>query len=109
MTDKSQQPRHLIKGAKTFVSIIEKITGTHIKPIHYAYILNEDCSSQHYCAGTSIDSKNNTKLARVEIQSMLDCKNNSIRRSEDTENTTYKGIWSILHVEEVVVDFCIIL
>ena len=90
--DKWEQPNHLTKGAKDYISIIEKVIGAHIKPIHPAYLLNEDCSSQYYYAGTATDSKKQSKLARATTQTLLDRNKSSIWRNADTEDRTCKGI-----------------
>ena len=92
VADEWEQPKNLSKGAVDFINLIEKVIGSHIKPIHPAFLLNEDCSSQYYYAGTSIDSKNTTKMGRVDTQSLVDRNKSSIWRNADTEDVTCKGI-----------------
>ena len=39
-SEKWDPPKHLTKGTHIFMSIIEKVTGTHIKPTHPVYSMN---------------------------------------------------------------------
>ena len=49
--EKWNHPKKLSKGATEMIKKIKDVTGTHVKPIHSACLLNEDCSSQYYFLG----------------------------------------------------------
>ena len=66
VAEKWEQPKNLA-NVTHFFYIIEKVIGTHIKPVHPVFLLNEDSSSQYYYVGTSIGSKNKSKLGCVNI------------------------------------------
>ena len=71
---------------------MKDITGTHFKPIFPAFILNEDCSSQYYFAGITLNDTENNRWARVTIDTLLNRNKDSICSNNDTTEGVCKGI-----------------
>ena len=81
-------PKKLPKGSSVLLDMMLNVTGAHFKPIFHAYILNEDCTSQYYFAGTS----SNYKWARVTKNTIQNRNKDSMWSNTDSIDGICKGI-----------------
>ena len=72
--------------------MMKDVTGSHFKPIFPAYVLNEDCSSQYYFAGTTINDTKTNSWARVKTASLENRNKDSMWSNNDTTEGVCKGI-----------------
>ena len=72
--------------------MMRDVTGCHFKPIKPAYLLNEDCSSQYYCSGTTKGDPRNNGWSRATTDSLKSRNKDSIWSADETRNTVCKGI-----------------
>ena len=73
-------------------ALIKSTTGAHHKPVNPAYLLNEDCSSQYYFAGTSRKDNINNAWARVTEESLINQNKYSMWCEDDDDSGICKGI-----------------
>ena len=66
------------KGAREFIDIIESVTGTFVKPINPAFLLNEDCSSQYFYSGIASNTNKDNSYSRVKVDAIDDRNRSSI-------------------------------
>ena len=74
------------------INIIKHVTGTHVKPIHPVYLLNEDCSSKYDFDGIIVNNKGSNEWARVKTKSLTDRNNDCMWSHNDSTEGVYTGI-----------------
>ena len=85
-------PKNLPKGCQEMLSLLTRVTGNHFKPIHPAFLLNEDCSSQYYFSGTTKNDSANNGWSRVDTDSLITRKKDAIWSPDESRNNVCKGI-----------------
>ena len=80
------------KGAREFIDIIESVTGTFVKPINPAFLLNEDCSSQYFYSGIAPNTNKDNSYSRVKVDAIDDRNRSSIWINGDSSEEPCSGI-----------------
>ena len=92
VTEKWTGPKNLPTGCQEMLLLLTRVTGNHFKPIHPAYLLNEDCSSQYYFCGTAKNDSANNGWSRVDTDSLIARKKDAIWSPDESKNIVCKGI-----------------
>ena len=72
--------------------MIKRATGTHVKPILPAFLLNEDCTSQYYFSGTVKGDPKNNGWSRVTEDSLLSRGTDSVWNDAKIDNKMARSI-----------------
>ena len=72
--------------------MMKSVTGSHFKPVHPAYVLNEDCSSQYYCSGSVKDDHAHNGWSRVKEDSLCARSKDAIWSRDEKKDMVCKGI-----------------
>lgn len=68
------------------------ITGEYFKLLFPVYVLNEDCSFQHYFVGAFKDDHVNSEWPRVTTKSLTNRNKDSMQSKNDNDKGVYKGL-----------------
>ena len=92
VVEKWNIPKGLPRGCIKLISMLKLVTGSHFRPIHPAFLLNEDCSSQYYCSGSIKNDSKNNGWSRVTTQSLKCRDRDSLWTADETKDTICKGL-----------------
>ena len=85
-------PKGLPRGCYDLIDIIKRVTGSHVKPILPAFLVNEDCTSQYYCSGSTKGDTGNNGWSRVTTESLESRDMDSIWSDDKTQNKMARSI-----------------
>ena len=85
-------PKKLPIGCVQLLKMMKYVTGAHFKPLFSACILNKDCSSQYYVAGTLHDDHINNRWLRVTTNSLTNRNKDSMWSNNESNEGVCKGI-----------------